>query len=565
MPTQPSPVAAVYDRRSLGIFRRSQTAATATRQVLFCASLCLFAALGSSCSKRETPVQIGNRTGTLHLGIGSDPSDLDPHLVTGVGEAKVLHSLFEPLVSFDLKTLKPVPALAESWDVSADGLTYTFRLRANARWSNGEPITAEDCVDSWKRILTPTLGADYAYMLYLVRGAEAFNKGKADFSAVGLAAPDARTLVVQLTAPAPYFLQVLLNSPWRPVNVRAIAAVGDAHRRGTAWTTPQHIVTSGPFHLKEWTSHQRLVVERSPTYWDREHVKLNSIVFYPTDSVDAEERAFRAGQLHITYSLSLSKIAGYRQSLPDSLRIDPYLCTYFFRANTRKPPLDNPLVRRALALAIDRTLIVEKVLRGGQRPAPSLVPPETPDYPVPALASRDIETAKKLLADAGYPGGQGFPTLEITYDNSEIHRLVVEAIQEMWRRDLGIQVAIVNQEKKVAFANRRTGNYQLLYGDWVGDYLDATTFLDLWRSDAGNNHTGWVNHDYDALMDRAATTADVAARGQLLQQAELLMLEQSPCIPVYFNTHVYLCAPSVKGWLPNPMDHMDYRHVSLAP
>jgi oligopeptide transport system substrate-binding protein len=519
----------------------------------------------TACSKRETPVQLGNRTGTLHLGIGSDPSDLDPHLVTGVGEAKVLHSLFEPLVSFDPKTLKPVPALAESWNVSPDGLTYTFRLRADAKWSNGEPITAQDCVDSWKRILTPTLGADYAYMLYMVRGAEAFNKGKADFSAVGLAAPDARTLVVQLTAPAPYFLQVLLNSPWRPVNVRAVAAVGHAYQRGNAWTRPEHIVTSGPFHLKEWTSHQRLVVERSPTYWDREHVKLNSIVFYPTDSVDAEERAFRAGQLHITYSLSLSKIAGYRESLPDSLRIDPYLCTYFFRANTRKPPLDNPRVRRALALAIDRTLIVEKVLRGGQRPAPSLVPPETPDYPVPALAPRDIEQAKKLLADAGFPGGQGFPTLEITYDNSEIHRLVVEAIQEMWRRDLGIDVSIVNQEKKVAFANRRTGNYQLLYGDWVGDYLDATTFLDLWRSDAGNNHTGWVNADYDALMNRAATTPDVAARGKLLQQAELLMLEQSPCIPVYFNTHVYLCSPSVKGWLPNPMDHMDYRHVSLEP
>lgn len=533
--------------------------------LFFRALLCLFVALGSSCAKRETPVQIGNRTGTLHMSIGSEPSDLDPHIVTGIGEAKVLHSLFEPLVSFDPKTLKPVPAIAERWDISADGLTYTFHLRANAKWSNGEPITAQDCVDSWKRILTPTLAADYAYMLYMVRGAEAFNKGKADFSSVGLAAPDAHTLVVQLTAPAPYFLQVLLNSPWRPVNVRAIAAVGDAYHRGTAWATPARIVTSGPFHLKEWTSHQRLVVEKSATYWDREHVKLNSIVFYPTDSVDAEERAFRAGQLHITYSLSLSKLASYRQSMPDSLRIDPYLSTYFFRANTRKPPLDNALVRRALSLAIDRTLIVEKVLRGGQRPAPSLVPPETPDYPVPALPPRDLETAKKLLAEAGYPGGKGFPPVEITYNNSEILRLVVEAIQEMWRHDLGIEVQIVNQEYKVAFANRRTGNYQLLFGDWVGDYLDATTFLDLWRSDAGNNHTGWANHDYDVLMDRAMTENDAAARAKLLQQAELLMLENSPCIPVYFNTHVYLCSPSVKDWLPNPMDHMDYRHVSLAP
>lgn len=564
MSTSVSPVAAAYDRRR-SPNRRSQTDATEILRALSCLFVCFVGLSLVSCAKRETPVQIGNRTGTLHMSIGAEPSDLDPHVVTGVGEAKVIHSLFEPLVSYDPKTLKPVPALAERWEISDDGLTYTFHLRASAKWSNGEPITAQDCVESWKRILTPTLAADYAYMLYMVRGAEEFNKGKADFSGVGLAAPDARTLVVHLTTPAPYFLQVLLNSPWRPVNVRAIATVGDAYHRGTAWATPQHIVTSGPFHLKEWTSHQRLVVEKSATYWDREHVKLNAIVFYPTDSVDAEERMFRAGQLHLTYNLSLSKLASYRQSMPEALRIDPYLSTFFFRANTRKPPLDNALVRRALSLAIDRTLIVEKVLRGGQRPAPTFVPPETPDYTVPALPPRDLATAQKLLADAGYPGGKGFPPIEIIYDNSEILRLVVEAIQEMWRRDLGIEVQLLNQEHKVVFANRRAGTYQLLLSEWVGDYLDATTFLDLWRSDAGNNHTGWANADYDALMNRAMTEQDVAARAKLLQQAELLMLESSPCIPVYFNTHVYLCAPSVKDWLPNPMDHMDYRHVSLTP
>ncbi len=526
---------------------------------------CGAALLLASCAKRETPVELGNREGRLHLGVGSEPSDIDPHIVTGIGEAKVLHALFEPLVSFDPQTLKPTPALAERWDISADGLTWTFHLRADARWSNGEPITAQDCIDSWRRILTPSLGADYAYMLYMIRGAEAFNKGTGDFAQVGLAAPDDRTLVVHLTAPTPYFHQVLLNSPWRPVNVRAIARVGDIHRRGTPWTRPEHIVTSGPFHLVEWSTNQRLVAEKSATYWDSANVKLNSIVFYPIDSIDAEERAFRAGQLHITYALSLSKLASYRRDLPDSLRVDPYLNTFFLRFNTRRAPLDQPALRRALSLAIDRTLIAEKILRGGQRPAPSLVPPETPDYPVPALPARDVETARKLLAAAGYAEGRGVPPIELVYNNSETNRLVAEAIQEMWRRDLGLTVQLLNQEYKVVFANRRTGNYQIILGSWVGDYLDATTFLDLWRSDAGNNQTGWAEPRYDELMNRAATETDPAARGRLLQEAELLMLEAAPIAPIYFNTHVYLVHPAVKGWQPNPMDHTDYRHVSLAP
>lgn len=525
---------------------------------------CGAALLLASCAKRETPVDLGNREGRLHLGVGSEPSDIDPHIVTGIGEAKVLHALFEPLVSFDPQTLKPTPALAERWNISADGLTWTFHLRA-ARWSNGEPITAQDCIDSWRRILTPSLGADYAYMLYMIRGAEAFNKGTGDFAQVGLAAPDDRTLVVHLTAPTPYFHQVLLNSPWRPVNVRAIARVGDIHRRGTPWTRPEHIVTSGPFHLVEWSTNQRLVAEKSATYWDHANVKLNSIVFYPIDSIDAEERAFRAGQLHITYALSLSKLASYRRDLPDSLRVDPYLNTFFLRFNTRRAPLDQPALRRALSLAIDRTLIAEKILRGGQRPAPSLVPPETPDYPVPALPARDVETARKLLAAAGYAEGRGVPPIELVYNNSETNRLVAEAIQEMWRRDLGLTVQLLNQEYKVVFANRRTGNYQIILGSWVGDYLDATTFLDLWRSDAGNNQTGWAEPRYDELMNRAATETDPAARGRLLQEAELLMLEAAPIAPIYFNTHVYLVHPAVKGWQPNPMDHTDYRHVSLAP
>lgn len=534
---------------------------------LLSAVFCLLATvLGftAGCKKRETPVERGNREGIFHLSIGSEPSDLDPHTVTGLGDAKLIQALFDPLVSFEPGTLAPVPALAERWEISPDGLTYTFHLRADAKWSDGSALTAQDCVDSWRRILTPTLAADYAYFLYLIRGAEAYHQGRTtDFSTVGAVARDARTLVATLTHPAPYFLQILLNSCWRPVNVRAIAAAGDPYRRGNPWTRPGRLLSSGPFVLKEWTTQQRVVVEKSPTYYDRDRVRLNAVHFYPTDSIDAEERAYRAGQLHATWSLPLSKVLPAQRENNPALRIDRNMETYFFRLNVRKAPLNDVRVRRALALAVDRDTIAGKILPGGRAPAPTFVPPLLKGYTPPARQAYDLAAARQLLTDSGHPGGAGLPTIEILYNNSEILRLVAEAIQQMWHRDLGIEVRLVNQEYKSVFASRRAGDYQVLLGSWTADYLDATTFLDLWRSDSGNNHTGWSDPAYDALSNRANTIADPAARAAVLAQAEALVLDAAPIIPLYFNTHVYLLHPAVKGWHPTPTDHSDFRYVWL--
>lgn len=533
--------------------------------------LCLFAVipfLGSlaltGCAKRESTVDRANRDGVLHFSIGAEPSDLDPQTVTGTGDAKIIQALFDPLVSYEPGTLAPIPALAERWDISPDGLTYTFHLRPNAQWSNGDPITAQDCVDSWRRILTPSLAADYAYFLYLLRGAEAFNKGQTtDFSTVGAVARDAKTLVVTLTHPAPYFLQILLNSPWRPLHVRSIAAVGNAYNRGTKWTRPGTLVSSGPFVLKEWSLNTRVVVEKSPTYWDRDKIRLNAIHFYPIDNIDAEDRAFRAGQLHITWNIPLSKVLPLQREKAPTLRIDPYLETFFFRLNVRKAPLTDVRIRRALSLAIDRDTIASKILPGGRQPAPTFISPLLVGYTPPTRKAYDLAAARQLLVDAGHVNGTGLPSIEIVYHNSEILRIVAEAIQQMWHRDLGLTVTLANQEKKVAFANRRAGDYQILLGSWTADYLDATTYLDMWRSDSGNNHTGWSDPAYDALSNRANAIADRAERAQVLQQAESLVLDAAPIVPIYFNTHLYLLQTSVKGWLPTPMDHTDYRYVSL--
>jgi oligopeptide transport system substrate-binding protein len=524
----------------------------------------LFASTG--CRPRESAVASGNRTQILHRGIGGDVADLDPHLATNIAEIDLASALFEGLVAEDPVDLHPVPGVAERWDVSADGLSYTFHLRANARWSDGQPVTAADFVNSWRRVLTPTLGAENAGMLYLLQGAEGFHKGaSSDFAQVGVSAPDAHTLRVTLDHPAPHFLSLLTHPVWWPVPLATISAHGSAYTRGNGWTRAGRIVSNGPFVLKSWEPNKVIAVEKSPTYWDAGRVRLQGIRFYPSDSVDTEERAFRSGQLHLTYVLPFGKVDTYRRTSPQLLRTDPYLNTYFVRLNTRRSPFNQENVRRALALAVDRAAIVQNVMRGGQQPAPSITPPGLPGYAPPPGMKTDFDTARSQLAEAGYPGGKGFPTMELLHNTSENHRLLAEILQEMWRKELGLDVRLVNQEFKVLLAERRAGRYQLLLSDWVGDYLDATTFLDLWRSDSGNNHTGWSNPEYDALLFRAARNPDPTARAAQLQQAEARMLESAPIVPLYFNTHVFLIQPAVKGWYPTLLDHHPYKHVWLEP
>jgi oligopeptide transport system substrate-binding protein len=401
-------------------------------------------------------------------------------------------------------------------------------------------------------------------MLYVIRGAEGFHKGATkDFGTVAVKASDAQTLRVTLEHPTPYFLSLLTQPAWFPVPVATITAHGDAFARGNVWTKPGNHVSNGAFKLKAWQPNREVVVEKSATYWDAAHVRLNAIYFHPIENADVEERAFRSGQLHVTYVVPYGKIDAYRASSPQFFRSDPYLNPFFLRLNVRQAPLNNERVRRALAMAIDRKAIVEKILRGGQQPATTITPPGLPGYTPPPGTPSDFAAARALLVEAGFPGGKGLPPLELLYNTSPNHQLVTEAVQEMWRRELGVEVRLVNQEFKVVLSERRAGHYQILLSDWVGDYLDASNFLDLWRSDSGNNHTGWSSSEYDALLFAAARTADPAARAAQLQRAEALMLAAAPVIPVYFNTHVFLIQPSVKNWYPTLLDHHPYKHVWL--
>ena len=521
----------------------------------------------AACAPRETLVEQGNRTQTLHRSIGPDLADLDPHLASSLGDIHVLSALFEGLVAENPADLSPVPGVAASWDISADGLVYTFHLRPEARWSDGQPLVAADFVQSVRRALSPALAAPNAELLYPVLNAEAFHKARlTDFAAVGVSAPEPHTLRIALEYPAAHFLALLSHPVWFPVPLHAISAAGPADTRGNRWATiPASFVGNGPFVLREWRRGQAIIAEASPNYWDAQTVALRSVFFHAFDSVDAEERAYRAGQLHLTDSLPAGRVEAWRAEHPDQLRTDPFLDVYFYRFNTTRPFLNDGRVRRALSLALDREALVGALLRGGQRPATGFVPPGTGGYTPPIGLRHDIDAARALLADAGYPGGAGLPVLDLLYNTSENHRRIAEAVQQQWLSTLGVQTRLVNQDFATLLEARRAGDFQILRSGWVADYDDPVSFLALFTTGSAQNFTGWSDAAYDQSLYAAARTPDRAARHTLLFAAESRLLEEAPILPLYVNTHVYLLHPAVRGWSPTRLDRHPLKAVHLAP
>ena len=491
---------------------------------------------------------------------------MDPHTISGVPEKNIVGTLFEGLTRTDPATLEPRPGVAERWDVSADALTYTFHLRADAKWSDGKTVTAQDFLVSFKRVLSPALAADSADEMYPVVNAEAYHKGTLkDFNQVGFRAIDERTFEMRLRHPAGFLLKSMATRIWYPVPVHAMEKIAPLTQRGSAWTRPGNLVGNGPFVLHAWEPNRFVEVRRSPTYWNRATVLLNGVRFIPLEGESAEEAAFRAGQLHITGSVPTTKLDVYRKNAPELLRIHPYSGVYYYSFNVTKPPFNDVRLRRALAMAVDRESIVKNIARAGETPAYHFTIEGIDGYVSHARTRLDFDAARKLLADAGYPRGQGLPRVDILSTHSATPRLIAEAIQEMWRRELGLDVQLVNQELKATLAARRAGDFQILRSNWIGDYLDPATFLEIFTSDSGNNYTRWSDPAYDSALFAAARTADPAARYALFQKAETLLLEAAPIIPIYYYTHVFLIQPSVKGWHPTLLDHHPYKYVWLEP
>ena len=522
------------------------------------------ALLATGCGSKETAVETGDRDQILHKGNATEPRDLDPHTMVSVEEDNIMQALFEPLVWRHPDTMVPVPGAAERWDVSADGRAYTFHLRKNARWSNGDPVTAHDFAYSYQRCLTPELAAEFAFYLYPIRGAEAFNTGKSkDFSTVGVEAVDDHTLKLTLAEPTPYFLSLLSIATYMPVQRATVEKAGGGSRKGTSWTRPGNHVGNGPFTLSEWSPSKRITLRRNTNYWDAANVRLAEVRFYPIENSDTEERAFRAGQLHLTAALPTSKIAAYKKDEPQFLRTVPYLRAQYIGCNVTNGVLANRLVRRALGLALDREGIVNTVTRGGETPAWSFVAPKMAGYESRARLPFDPAAAKKALAAAGFPDGKGFPKLDMIFDNAEITKITGEAIQQMWRATLGIEVGLQNMEKKVYLDRTNQKDYQLYLGGWTPDYPDPMGFLEMWGSSSTANYAGFRNSAYDDFLARSGRELDVAKRMELIRQAEDVLTEEAPVLPIYHHARVYLSRPSVKGWHSNPLDTHAYTRVFL--
>ncbi|MSU23163.1 MAG: peptide ABC transporter substrate-binding protein [Opitutus sp.] len=524
------------------------------------------ALLATGCARKEATTTAGTPAKkTLRYGNGAEPQDLDPQTVTGAPEHRLFQALFEGLVSEDPQ-LNVIPGVAEKWEISDDGLIYTFHLRADAKWSNGVPITAGDFVQSYHRMLTPALAAEYAYMLWHVAGAKDFNLGKlTDFSRTGFKAIDARTLQLTLLHRTPFLLHAMNHEAWFPVPVATIQKFGPLASKRTPWTRPENFVGNGPFVLKSWRPNQLIVAERSPTHWDHARVRLDAIEFYPVELADTEERMFRAGQLDITYGIPLTKIAVYRRDNPAVLRLDPFDTVYFYRFNVARKPFDDVRVRRALALALNREQIVKSVTLGGEQPAYHLVPPNLLGYVSEHHFREDLTEARRLLAEAGYPDGRGFPKVELLYNTLEKHRVIAEAIQQMWRKNLGIDLTLYNQEWKVYIDALHNCNFQLARGGWQADYVDPHVFFDLWETGGGNNNTNWGSPEYDRLLHSALDAPNDAARYEIYQRMEKIFLDAMPVIPIYFYTYARLVSPRVRNFVTTPLDNFPWKYVDLAP
>ena len=527
-------------------------------------SLMLLALTGCD-THRETPAEIAARQKILLLGNGSEPKGIDPHIVTGVPENNIIISLLEGLIAYHPSNdFLPDPGVAESWEHNEDCSQWIFHLRENAMWTNGDPVTAHDFVYSYKRILTPTLGAEYADMLYVVRGAEDYHqKRTTDFDQVHVKALDDHTLEIGLVGPIPYFLSMLKHYSWYPVNPRVIEAHGGIDNRDASWTQVENFVGNGPFKLKYWKTNNYIEVEKSKTYWDYANVKPNGIRFFPIERQSTEEAAFRAGQIHYCYQIPLDRIDYYREHAPKLIHFDDYIGSYFYRFNVTRPPLDNPLVRKALTLSVDRKTIVENVTRGNETAASGYVYASMKGYQSPGNIHFDPERARQLLADAGYPDGKGFPKVDILINTQEAHKIIAEAIQAMWKEYLNIDVGLLNQEWKVYLDNQKNLNYEISRSGWIGDYMDPITFLQIFTSDSGNNQTGWGNPRYDELLKLANTTGNQEERLKMMQEMENILLDELPIAPIYWYTRKYLLSPLVKDWNPKLLDFHPYKYIDF--
>ncbi|MEE7535713.1 oligopeptide ABC transporter substrate-binding protein OppA [Klebsiella huaxiensis] len=485
---------------------------------------------------------------------GSEPSSLDPHKVESDVEFNILSDLFEGLVSVS-PAGEIQPRLAEKWE-NKDNTIWTFHLRPGVTWSDGSAITAQDVVWSWQRLVSPLTASPYASYpgnIHIVNAAE-IARGQKTPETLGVKAIDDTTLEVTLNQPNAAFLAMLAHPSMVPLDKVLIARYGDK------WTKPEHMVTSGPYKLSTWVVNERIVAERNPRYWDNAHTVIDKVTYLPISSEAADVNRYKAGEIDIVYTVPINQFAQLKKTIGNQLDVSPQLATYYYEFNTTRPPFNDPRVRRALNMALDKDIIAEKVLGQGQRPAWLISQPEVggvklqnPEY---ASWPRDkrIAEAKKLLNEAGY--NEAHPLVfNLLYNTSESHQRIAIAASSMWKKNLGVEVKLQNQEWKTMLDTMHTHNFDAVRYSWIADYDDAATFLNNFRTGDSENTTQYSNPAYDEALHNAAKAADAATRGKFYQQAEDMLGQDVPAVPVYHYVRTHLVKPWVGGFMPDKLGY----------
>lgn len=500
----------------------------------------------------------------LRVANGSEPETLDPRKAIGIPESIVMRQIFEGLCTQNQKG-DPIPGAAEKWEISQDGLVYKFFLRKDAKWSNGDAVTARDFEYSWKSTLDPKFGSRYAEQLYYLKNAEAFNKGKASRDEVGVKALDDTTLEVTLERPTPFFLFLTTFFTYFPVHQKTVES-------NPQWNAePKTLIGNGPFKMTGWVHNSKIELVKNEYYWNKGVVKLDKVEMVLSDSKKTVIDMFENNQLD-TVEVNPPAQDLERLGKAGVLKNLPFISIYHYMCNVTKPPLDDVRVRKALAYAIDRQAIINTLTKGGEKAALAWVPYGLPDAKPGDdfrknggnyFKDNDIETAKKLLAEAGYPDGKGMPTITMLYNTNETHKAIAEAIQEMWKKNLGVNAELVNQEWKVYLQSRNQGTFMLARREWVGDYLDPMTCLEFMQGTQSNNNTRWKNDKYDSLVQEAKMTTDPQKRMQLMHEAEKILIEDMPSLPIYFGTQKVLEKPYVKGIIRDSLGAVYLREASI--
>lgn len=495
-------------------------------------------------------------------GTAADPETLDPHKTSTTYEADIMRDLFDGLVMPDSKA-NLIPGAAESWTISPDGLVYTFKMRQGAKWSNGDPVTAEDFVYSMRRMVSKDLGAEYASILYPIKNAEEVNSGKVSPEEMGVKALDPMTLEVTLKGPTPYFLQMLSHQAAYPVHK------GSIDKFGADFVKPGNLVSNGAYMLKEFTPNSRVQIVKNPNFHDAANVKIDVVNYIPTEDRAAAMKRYEAGEFDSYNDLPTEQLNDLRTKFGDQVRVAPYLGTYYYAFKTDKKPWDNAELRRAVSMAIDRDFLAEKIWSNSMIPAYSFVPPGIAGY-TPAVADYATmsqldreDAAKAILEKLGY-GPSNPLKMEIRFNTSENHKNTAVAIQDQLK-PLGIEVTMVNTDTKTHYGFlKEKGDFDIARAAWIADYQDAQNFLFLAESNNGNNYAQYKNAEYDALMQKAAVTADAAERGKLLTAAEAIFMRDTANVPLLFYSFHNIVSPKLSGFDDNVMDQHPTRFISKA-